>query len=708
MFSEGGLIKRAEQAKEMQEKEALNEKLQLAKATLLTSFDDKGNRKELTVDNYIEELIKEGIIDRDDVTDNGDGTKQVTTEDGDVITVRKDEETGEIITEIEGKADKLPVKIKEIKLTTSTNSIKVDVEVKRGEGAKYKYYYKKQDTTDAFKLAKESNSTSYTIENLEQNVTYVIKVEATNENGTVSKEATGRTVEIPDAQTAIEFSSPIWNNGKAEVTITKTTSDSMKMQYRVTVGETIGEYQEIASGAKITNLELGSIVTARLWDGTNGGNTTNLNIQDLRNPNEATITLSEQIISVGETITASVSQSDNESGIDILRCKWIYNQTSTKLGEDETSYTGKFTSASETISLTTTNPGDYYLHVLTVDKAGNKTEKISEKITVKEIEVESIRLDKTTLKIGLGKTSEALNVTFTPANAKDKTITWSSNATSIATVTDGKVTGVAEGTATITATTANGKTATCNVTVGMTIAEAKAKVTSYATLQQYIGKEVIDYNPTAGGTWRIFYYDEAGDFGTAGKLYLKRDFDSSLQKALDATGTYTNTDEAIIKMKAMNPKWAASTNASSIDLEIEKAVAWLCNPANWTDYKTTEADYAIGSPSVEMYMKAYNVWKDNNKNSTTLICKIGNANGYSVGANGTYDNSGYCTNNSTIEAGPNNIFMTAGENWWWLASPSSNTDGYDAYCVLVVYGSYAGVLYTDYISARGVCPVVSL
>ena len=325
----------------------------------------------------------------------------------------------------------------------------------------------------------------------------------------------------------------------------------------------------------------------------------------------------------------------------------------------------------------------------------------------KEIEVESISLDKTTLKIGIGKTSEALNVTFTPANAKDKTITWSSNLETVATVSDGKVTGVAEGTATITATSANGKTATCNVTVeeeGMTIAEAKAKVTSYANLQKYIGTKIIDYNPTAGGTWRIFYYDEAGEFGTAGKLYLKRDFDSSLQKALNVSGTYTNTDESIIKMKAMNPKWAASTNASSIDLENEKAVAWLCDPTNWTTYKTAEADYAIGSPSVEMYMKAYNVWKDNNKDSTTLICKIGNANGYSVGANGTYANSGSYTNGSTIEAGPNNIFMTAGENYWRLASPSSNSNDK----VLDVNGNSARVGRNYYSSSLGVCPVVSL
>ena len=623
--------------------------------------------------------------------------------DGWIFWVNKDNQ--EI--EIQGEEKNPLVRIKEIKLTTSTNSIKVDVEVKRGEGAKYKYYYKKQDTTDAFKLAKETNSTNYTIENLEQNVTYVIKVEATNANGTVSKEAVGRTGEIPDAQTAIEFSSPIWNNGKAEVTITKTTNDSMKMQYRVTIGETIGEYQEIASGTKITNLELGSIVTARLWDGTNGGNTTSLNVQDLINPNEATITLSKQTISVGETITANVSQSDNESGIDITRCKWIYNQTSTKLGEDETKYTGKFTSASETISLTTTNPGDYYLHVLTVDKAGNKTEKVSKKITIKSL-VTKITLSPTTLNFKVGDTaSQKINASIEPADATNKTITWTSTDTNVATVNEkGEVTGVAEGTATITATSANGKTATCSVTVaevGMTIAEAKAAVTSYEALQQYIGTKITDYNPTAGGTWRIFYYDEAGDFGTAGKLYLKRDFVRNDTK-LSSYKSYTPSTQGLEIMKAMNPKWRDSSY-SSIDLANEHCVAWLCDPANWTDYKTAEADYAIGSPSVEMYMKAFNVWKTGNKDATNLICKVESENGYSVGANGTYANSGYWTNNNTIEAGPNNIFMTAENNIWWLASPSSN----DSDCVLNVGDYHASVNgYYDCSSNFGVCPVVSL
>lgn len=54
-----------------------------------------------------------------------------------------------------------------------------------------------------------------------------------------------------------------------------------------------------------------------------------------------------------------------------------------------------------------------------------------------------------------------------PENTTDKTVTFSSDDESIATVTpkQGKVTGVALGTVSITATTVNGKKATCKVTV---------------------------------------------------------------------------------------------------------------------------------------------------------------------------------------------------------------------------------------------------
>ncbi len=82
------------------------------------------------------------------------------------------------------------------------------------------------------------------------------------------------------------------------------------------------------------------------------------------------------------------------------------------------------------------------------------------------IPVLGISLNKSETTIDVGST-EALSVTFNPTNATNKSITWTSSDTSVATVSNsGVVSGVKAGTATITATSQeNGKTATCVVTV---------------------------------------------------------------------------------------------------------------------------------------------------------------------------------------------------------------------------------------------------
>lgn len=81
------------------------------------------------------------------------------------------------------------------------------------------------------------------------------------------------------------------------------------------------------------------------------------------------------------------------------------------------------------------------------------------------IAVSAIAVNPTTAAVKPGATI-TLSATVTPEDATDKTITWSSSDEKVATVDGGKVTGVAEGTATITATTKSGdKTATCTVTV---------------------------------------------------------------------------------------------------------------------------------------------------------------------------------------------------------------------------------------------------
>lgn len=79
------------------------------------------------------------------------------------------------------------------------------------------------------------------------------------------------------------------------------------------------------------------------------------------------------------------------------------------------------------------------------------------------IEVTSVTLNKYSLDFIEGE-SETLTATVMPVNATDKSIVWSSSNTLVATVDNGLVTAVKEGSATITAA-AGGKTATCTVTV---------------------------------------------------------------------------------------------------------------------------------------------------------------------------------------------------------------------------------------------------
>ena len=81
------------------------------------------------------------------------------------------------------------------------------------------------------------------------------------------------------------------------------------------------------------------------------------------------------------------------------------------------------------------------------------------------VNVTGVTLDKANATVGLGLTL-TLVATVAPENATDKSITWSSSDATIASVKDGVVTGVKEGTATITVTTTDGnKTASCEVKV---------------------------------------------------------------------------------------------------------------------------------------------------------------------------------------------------------------------------------------------------
>lgn len=81
------------------------------------------------------------------------------------------------------------------------------------------------------------------------------------------------------------------------------------------------------------------------------------------------------------------------------------------------------------------------------------------------LSVVNVTLDKPSVTLTEGDVT-TLTATVSPSNATNKNVIWSSSDNTVATVSDGKVTAVKAGTATITVKTEDGnKTATCSVTV---------------------------------------------------------------------------------------------------------------------------------------------------------------------------------------------------------------------------------------------------
>lgn len=119
-------------------------------------------------------------------------------------------------------------------------------------------------------------------------------------------------------------------------------------------------------------------------------------------------------------------------------------------------------------------------------------------VKAKEVALEGIALDKTALHM-TEKDTEKLTVSYNPTNTTvDRTITWKSSNTDVATVKDGVVTAVKSGTATITAIV-DGKKAECKVTVvrkEVALDSIKLDKTSMNGVIGDTEKLTVSYNPT--------------------------------------------------------------------------------------------------------------------------------------------------------------------------------------------------------------------
>lgn len=121
------------------------------------------------------------------------------------------------------------------------------------------------------------------------------------------------------------------------------------------------------------------------------------------------------------------------------------------------------------------------------------------------VDVTSVSVSKSSVSLEVGDTA-SVTATVAPSNATNKTITWTSSNSSVATVSGGTITAVAAGTATITAKSNNGKTATVSVTV-----------TSTPDPTDLYNNSSINSNRLSVGSKSIFTGDASG--GTAPYRY---------------------------------------------------------------------------------------------------------------------------------------------------------------------------------------------
>ena len=230
-----------------------------------------------------------------------------------------------------------------------------------------------------------------------------------------------------------------------------------------------------------------------------------------------------------------------------------------------------------------------------------------------------------------------------------------------------------------------------------------------ANPQAYYGKKVTNYKASDSdtNTYRIFYVDKDNYFKDGyNTIYLKADFSGNVSCS-------TSYDASQTLIKRMNPLWATKGNTvaaktTTISNENEQAAAWLCDPSKWTAYcDTDKANYAIGGPSVEMYVKSYN--QTHGDNALGCQYQTNDAPGYGYKVNGTIQNSGWHTNSDTLDYSMTYKSMYCGQNgnktgYWWLASPSA----YISSRVCSVDGFRARLDSYRYSGIYGVSPLVSL
>ena len=429
-------------------------------------------------------------------------------------------ESGESAREKITTPEAIPTAPVQNELTASGNSITVSWNPVEG-ATSYTVYYGTSTYVSNAQSIIAGDVTSTTINNLAYKKTYYTWVTATNSAGESDKSNRKNIAtqeELPDAPvqnapTASGNSITVsWSKaaGATSYTVYYNTSDSITDAEAVSAGSTTSK--------TITGLEYEKTYYIWVTASNSAGESEKSNSEIITTGGPAIDISSVQLtetsvtLEVGETHTLTASPIPSNASV--KSTTWSSSKTSVA----KVSSTGIITAVAEGTATITAK--------MTSSEGTVKTATCTVNVIPTVIDITGVQLNKTSVTLKVGET-DTLIASPIPSNASVKSTTWSSNKTSVAKVSStGKITAVAKGTATITATMTSSegtvKTATCTVTVVPD--QVKFLTTPNVTGGQCAGDEyTVEFDTTTNAYYVVVCYkDSSGTHEKADKFYASQ------------------------------------------------------------------------------------------------------------------------------------------------------------------------------------------
>ncbi len=241
------------------------------------------------------------------------------------------------------------------------------------------------------------------------------------------------------------------------------------------------------------------------------------------------------------------------------------------------------------------------------------------------VAVTGVSIDKTALELSIGGTTQLI-ATVSPDDATNPSVTWSSNRESVATVSaDGLVTGVAEGTATITVTTVAGNfTANCTVTVTDTGIHVTGVTLDKSTMSLSVGcggRLIPMVSPADAANDAVTWQSSnpnAVRISAGGRVFATGPGSSTIT-VTTVDGNYSASCEVSVnndrpfeaKDLGLSVRWATFNVGATSEAEYGEYFAWAetepKDTYSWSNYKWGDAF----SGSLTKYASSYTDKLDN-------------------------------------------------------------------------------------------------